>query len=216
MQSIKYNLVKAGWFLDRAFLNSVYSLRFLCLNCSDVWCSGLLTLFSNSVFNVHFFECNVECGAASCSKIVCVSALLFSADFRKPSLWPISSPFLYLPVLGSSLKACRFWLLFSISIPCRRPYNSSNGIFLQFTFSIENRVFNFKLIFRCFDICSAQLSYYLSQYLMNSYCLLAWFGVHHSGIYREITLGVFLSGVYPGDSCRSNFSGYASIFCTAA
>ena len=156
------------------------------------------------------FELNVECGAVSCPRVVCVSACLFSADFREPSLWPISSPYLYLLVLGSSLKACIVWFTDSSSIPSRRHYDLSIGCSLQFTFSIENRSLYFEQIF--LDPCA----YYLSQFQMISYCLLAWLGFHQLGNNREIRLAVSLFWVYPGASRLVYFSGYASIFCTAA
>ena len=88
--------------------------------------------------------------------------------------------------------------------------------FFEFTFSIENGVQYKHLIFHWFLMEADLSSFYLSQYsLMISYCLLAVFGLHRFGDGGEIRFSVFLSRVYPGVSRLSNFSGFASIFCTA-
>ena len=166
--------------------------------------------FDREIIFPASFELSVEFRAASYPRVVCVSARFVSADFREPSLWPISSPYLFLLVLGSSLKACIVWFSDLFSIPSRRHYDLSNFCSIQFTFSIENRSLCVELIF--LDLSA----HYLSHFQMISYCLLAWIGHHHLGNNREIRLAISLFWVYPGASRLVNFSGYASIFCTAA
>ena len=187
------------WFLDRSFLNFIFV---------------LVILNSNSILNVIYFP-NVN--VAWCSSIVVVSASLSSADFDLFFSWPILSPSLYPSVLGSFSKADALKTCESFSIHSRRHDDFSLCVSLQFTFSIENGVQFIHLIFQWFFIDADLLtSYYLSQSsLMNSYCLLAVYGIHRLGFGREIRFTVFLSRVYPGVSSLPNFSGFASIFCTA-
>ena len=187
------------WFLDRSVLNLVFVLHIL----NSIY-----------IFNVISFS-NVN--VAWCSSFVVVSASLFSDDFASPLNWPFLSPLLYPLVLGFLFKAVAPKTSESISIHSRRHNNYSLCFSTQFTFSIENGVpFEHLIFHRPLMDADSLSSYYLSQSsLLISCCLLATFGFLRFGVGREIRFSVFLSRVYPGVSCLSHFSGYASIFCTA-
>ena len=217
--SIKHKFVIAGWFRYQSFLNSIYSLCLVCCSFNDV-CHILMTFDSNSIFNVPFLFSNVN--VAQCSSIVVSSASHFSADFATTINWPFPSPFLYSTFLGSFSMADTFQENGFFRLLSSRNSDHSLSCSSEFTFSVENRVQFKNLIFHLSWIDADLLSsFYLSHssrfLLVIVCCLLAAFGCHHCGSDRKIKcFTVFLSWGYPGDSRFRNFSGFASIFCTAA
>ena len=200
LEPISHFLFLENSFLDRSVLNLLSVMHIL--------------NFSQYQF-VHSGQFLFDFNVVSCSRSVADSVHLFSADFCSPSIWPLLSPLPYPLIMGSSLKATVLGTSDSPSILCMRRNGFSLCFYARFTLSIESGVSIHMLIFQCFNIAFDHSTYYLSHSLMISYCLLAFSGLHRLGIYKEIRLASFLLWVYPGDSCLSNFSGYASFFCIA-